>query len=224
LRNQPWTDRRAAVEAAAHTQPIIDAVLRPGDCLYLPRGYLHSAMALGAVSIHLTIGVHPWTRYALAEEISQLVLERLAADPEIRQCLPLGVDLHDAGTLRETERLVAERMTAAVGSVDVASVLRGMTKRVRDAQRAAPVGPLSQLRSAQALDEETWVRVRRHLEPDLQVAGDGGLLVSRAGSIDLSALESESVRRLLEAGSARAGELGIDLARRLMSAGVLVAS
>ncbi|MGZ4626276.1 MAG: JmjC domain-containing protein, partial [Kineosporiaceae bacterium] len=29
-RNQPWTDRTAAVEAAARTEPVLDVVLRPG--------------------------------------------------------------------------------------------------------------------------------------------------------------------------------------------------
>ena len=47
LRDQPWTDHRAAVEAAAQAPPLVDTVLRPGDCLYLPRGYLHAATALG---------------------------------------------------------------------------------------------------------------------------------------------------------------------------------
>ena len=49
--------------------PLIEAVLRPGDCLYLPRGFLHAATALGTVSTHLTIGVHPWTRFTLAEQV-----------------------------------------------------------------------------------------------------------------------------------------------------------
>src|SRR5680860_1345046 len=40
LRDQPWTDRREAVAEAAETEPLIDTVLTPGDCLYLPRGYL----------------------------------------------------------------------------------------------------------------------------------------------------------------------------------------
>ena len=39
LRDQPWTDRRAAVERRAEEEPLIETVLRPGDCLYLPRGY-----------------------------------------------------------------------------------------------------------------------------------------------------------------------------------------
>jgi hypothetical protein len=63
LRDQPWTDRRDAVRERAAEPPVIDAVLRPGDALYLPRGYLHSARALGGVSAHLTVGVHAVTRY-----------------------------------------------------------------------------------------------------------------------------------------------------------------
>ena len=49
--------------------PLIEQTFAPGDCLYLPRGYLHSATALGGTSIHLTIGVHAWTRRHLADEL-----------------------------------------------------------------------------------------------------------------------------------------------------------
>ena len=41
LRTQPWTQHRARVERAVESPPILDAVLRPGDALYLPRGFLH---------------------------------------------------------------------------------------------------------------------------------------------------------------------------------------
>ena len=43
----PGPTAAAAVEARAQEAPVIDAVLRPGDALYLPRGYLHAAEALG---------------------------------------------------------------------------------------------------------------------------------------------------------------------------------
>ena len=68
------------------------ACCEPGDALYLPRGYLHSAVAQGEVSIHLTVGVHPLTAYDLAREL----IAAAAADRELRRSLPLGVDVTDA--------------------------------------------------------------------------------------------------------------------------------
>jgi lysine-specific demethylase/histidyl-hydroxylase NO66 len=41
--DEPWSQRRAAVAARAGEKPVIDLVLRPGDALYLPSGWLHSA-------------------------------------------------------------------------------------------------------------------------------------------------------------------------------------
>src|SRR5882724_3706835 len=36
----------------------IEALLEPGDCLYLPRGFVHQADAHDEASVHLTIGIH----------------------------------------------------------------------------------------------------------------------------------------------------------------------
>ena len=92
LRDQPWTDRRDAVRLAAEGPPTIDAVLAPGDCLYVPRGWLHSATALGGTSIHLTMGVHVWTRRQLADDLLRAAGRGLDADPAVRAALELGVD------------------------------------------------------------------------------------------------------------------------------------
>src|SRR4051794_24901214 len=90
-RDQPWTDRRAAVEAAARQKPLIDVVLRPGDVLYLPAGILHAAQAFGDTSGHLTVGVHTWTRAHLLTEL----LRQLQDAEALREPLPLGVDVSD---------------------------------------------------------------------------------------------------------------------------------
>jgi lysine-specific demethylase/histidyl-hydroxylase NO66 len=100
LRTQPWNDRATEVAAAAEREPVIDAVLEPGDALYLPRGYLHSARALGEISAHLTIGVHSVTRWAAAESALDLVAGLAAEDPQLRGSLPLGVDLSDPDSVR----------------------------------------------------------------------------------------------------------------------------
>ena len=98
LRSQPWTQRRRQVErAVAETEPTIDTVLRPGDALYLPRGFLHSAEALGDVSAHLTVGIHVVTRQALVEAL----LAAAEDEAGLRQALPVGIDLTSADALAE---------------------------------------------------------------------------------------------------------------------------
>ena len=80
LRDQPWDARRAEVEQQAGTKPEIEQTFRPGDVLYLPRGWIHSATALGGTSIHLTIGVAALTRHDVLRE----VLARAADDAELQ--------------------------------------------------------------------------------------------------------------------------------------------
>ncbi|WP_345713217.1 cupin domain-containing protein, partial [Kineococcus glutinatus] len=55
LRSQPSS--ALGPDPAAGREPVIDAVLRPGDALYLPRGWLHSARTADERSIHLTVGL-----------------------------------------------------------------------------------------------------------------------------------------------------------------------
>ena len=101
LRDQPWNDHAAAVAARARDDaPAIDTVLEPGDAMYLPRGWLHAATALGEVSAHLTVGIHVVTRFALVEALTALV----AADPRLRASLPLGIDVADPAAARAAPR------------------------------------------------------------------------------------------------------------------------
>ncbi|GAB3598067.1 hypothetical protein GCM10027446_27450 [Angustibacter peucedani] len=225
LRDQPWTDRRAAVEAAAATEPVVDAVLRPGDCLYLPRGYLHAAEALGGVSTHVTIGVHTWTRHALAAELVAAAMARLGSDVEARRSLPLGADVGTAKGVADDLGAVRELLTAALAAVDEDVVAERMAGRARTSQRAAPVGPLAQLRAASAVADvdDGELVLRPHLAAGLVVGADGAaLLRSRAGDVAVAVDEVARVRSLLETGRAGAGELGADLARRLLLHGVVV--
>ena len=68
--DEPWSLHRDAVAARAAEEPVLDVVMRPGDVLYLPRGWLHSATALQGTTIHLTVGVAAFTG---ADVVSELV-------------------------------------------------------------------------------------------------------------------------------------------------------
>lgn len=210
LRDQPWTDRRSAVAEAAKGEAYIDTVLEPGDALYLPRGWLHAAQAQGEVSLHLTLGIHSWTRYALAEELAQAALAALGDDPEMRRTLPLGVD----GPGGEID-VVRERLAAALAEADSTSLFH----RTRRGQgRPAPLGPLAQLAAVNSLGPESQVRLREALEARLE----DSRLTTRVGWLDFPETDLPSVRRVLDGEVHSAGDLGVELVERLLRAGVLV--
>ncbi|MEX5303526.1 cupin domain-containing protein [Kocuria sabuli] len=210
LRDQPWTDHRSAVAEAAKGSAYLDVVLEPGDALYLPRGWLHAAQAQGAVSIHLTLGVHSWTRYGLAEQLAQAALESLRDDPAMRRTLPLGVDgpSGDIDTIRE-------RLAAAITEADSTPLFH----RTRRGQgRPAPLGPLAQLTAVEALGTGVAVRLRGALEARLE----GSRLTTRVGWLDFPETDLPAVTRLLDGAVHWADDLGAELVERLLRAGVLV--
>lgn len=221
LRDQPWTDRRAAVTARAAEEPLLEAVLRPGDCLYLPRGFLHAATALGGVSTHLTIGVHTWTRYALAEQLVAQALRTVAADPTVRGSLALGVDLDEPENLRADVDAVRDALVAALGTRDLAQVSSVLQRSSRTSQRAAPVGPLRQLRTADTMQPGTVLVLREHLAASLDQTGSRSVLRSRAGELAVAEDDTPAIKALLETGQAVVADLGTELARRLLLGGVV---
>lgn len=224
LRDQPWTDRRAAVERRAAEPPLITTVLRPGDCLYLPRGFLHAARARGGVSSHLTLGVHSWTRYTLAERLLHHALAEAAHDASVRTSLELGVAFEETARWSEDLEVVRQRLAKALDQITPEDLQPDLLEASRAGQRAAPVGPLAQLRAASALEPTSTLRLRDHLLPTLDRAGSSRpVLRSRAGDFDLGEDELSGVRSLLEDGCATAGTLGLELSRRMILAGLAVA-
>jgi hypothetical protein len=225
LRTQPWNDRAADVAAAAEGQPVIDTVLRPGDALYLPRGFLHSATALGEISAHLTIGVHSVTRWAAAESALDLVRTLAAEDPRLRSSLPLGLDLGDPDTVRDDVAGVIAGLQDWLGRVDPAQVADRLRGRTWAQVQPEPVAPLAQSAAAAGLTGDTVLRLRRRLRCSLRDAADGRItLLAGRRSHSFPADVRAALTELLTAGELKVGDLpGLDptdrltLARRLIT-------
>lgn len=66
--------------------PLMELTLTPGDLLYLPRGYVHSAATSDSFSAHVTVGI---TVYTLIELAVDLVLSA-KSNVEFRKALPTG--------------------------------------------------------------------------------------------------------------------------------------
>jgi hypothetical protein len=225
LRDQPWTDVRAAVEARATEEPVIDAVLRPGDALYLPRGYLHAAEALGEVSCHLTVGVHPVTRHALLESVLAIV----ADDPQLRVSLPLGVDVGDPAAVEPELRATVDALTARLRTVTAAEVADRLAQGLVGSNRPAPVAPLAQAAAVDAIAADTVLVARPFQRHVLTTGTDELLLRLHDRTLRLPLVAAKAVRALLDGERLRVGELpGLDvedalaLARRLAREAVVV--
>ncbi len=223
LPGQDWEQRRAAVASRAAELPLLDRVLQPGDALYLPRGFIHSAVAQGDTSIHLTVGVHPITRYSLLKHL----LAEAAGEPELRASLPLGGDptAQLAGPLRETLQAFGRFAESDL----MPRVAARLADELADAVRPAPIEPIGQLAALAALGPQACFRLRAGLRPRLSRTADAVLVRSLDSSISLPPDAGPALELVLSGEPVSAGalpgldvEAGLELIRQLVGAAVLV--
>jgi ribosomal protein L16 Arg81 hydroxylase len=225
LADQPWTDHRDAVAERATTAPAIDAVFEPGDVLYLPRGWIHSAEALGGTSIHLTIGVRAATRH----DVLARLLAGAGDDDRLRAPLPLGVDYSDsaslAADLRATVDAVRDLLDAAADDSAVAAALR---RGFESAVRPAPVRPLATIDVIADLAPSVVLGWRDSLRARIEDGDRSVRIMLPRKTITLPVEASTAVHALRERDHAAGALPGLDpqsslvVARRLLREGVVV--
>ncbi|TRW84816.1 cupin [Mycolicibacterium sp. 018/SC-01/001] len=227
LPSQPWTDHRVAIAARVVDAPVIDTTLTAGDALYLPRGWLHSAVSEDATSIHLTIGVSTMT----GVDVLRALVDTLATTPEFRASLPMGVDPTDSAETAALATKLLAAMAATVGerADDLADgIAARLARRHADRTRPVPVAPLATLDAAAAADT-TPVRWRHGLWATLEETEGRVRLRLLDRTISLPAFCRPALEALLSGGVLDAGTLpGLDdhdgtvLVRRLLREAVVV--
>jgi hypothetical protein len=119
--------------------------------------------------------------------------------------------------------VVRAALLEALAEVDANDLATGLAGAARAAQRPAPLAPLAQAEAANALTPGTRVALRAHVAATLvPAAGGRTVLRSRVGSQAVERPDLAAVEQLLESGSATAAELGLELTRALLRAGVVV--
>ncbi len=137
LRNQKYT-----AEMGGPGEPVHDLVLRPGDMLYLPRGWLHEALTSDSDSLHLTVGVNVVTWL----DAFKAALEECGDEPGFRR------SIGDGG--------VEELVDALRGRLTADAVERRAAENLARTRRPIRDGQLSQLRAIEELDVDTEVELR----------------------------------------------------------------
>ncbi|MFI6072542.1 cupin domain-containing protein [Actinoplanes sp. NPDC051343] len=226
IEQQAWGGRADEVAATAQGEPAVDVVLAPGDALYLPRGWLHSAEAQGSRSLHLTIGIRALTRYALVEEL----LRMAAGEARLRTTLPYGLDPADPDAIEPELTETVEALRNWLTTTDPADVAAGLRDRVWPAARPEPIGPLAQLDFAERLTPGSEIAVREGLRWRLVDEGTDDVVLCLVGrTLRFPAYCEPAIRIALSGGPQRVGDLPLDddgdrlvLARRLLREGLVV--
>ena len=226
LGNQPFDAFKGEIAERVAEEPLIDTVLEPGDALYLPRGTVHSAQALGETSIHLTIGVHPLTRY----ELVRFLLDAVQDDPRLRASLPMGADLGDPDVLAPHLATTVQALQEALEQVPAARIAKRLEDNLMQRTRPQAVGPLAQLAAAEVLTADTLLSRRGDLRLRLTSGDDERVRLAYLDrAIDLPAETADAMAVITDSDVFSPSELpGLDandqmtLARRLLREGVVV--
>ncbi|MCT7661395.1 cupin domain-containing protein [Mycobacterium deserti] len=227
LPSQPWTQHRSAIADRITGEPVLDTVLSAGDALYLPRGWVHAAVALDTTSVHLTVGVSALT----GVDVARAVVDQLAGVRTFRESLPLGSDPTDRD---ETIAAVTKVMAQMVESLrDDASTLSAgaaaqLSDRFAERTRPVPVRPLASLAAAEDASAAT-VRWRHGLIASVEHTGGRVVLRLPDKTMTFPQSCSDAVETLHRGQVAQAGTLpGLDradaavLIRRLLREAVVV--
>ncbi len=226
LDQQAWGGRFDEVAATAQGEPAMDVLLQPGDALYLPRGWLHSARAQGTRSLHLTVGIRALTRFALVEELIALA----TGDARLRATLPFGLDLADPAAIEVELTETVEQLRDSLLAAKPTQIAERLRERVWPAARPAPIRPLAQLDFAANLTPTSEITVRGGLRWQLVEDGVDHVVLRLIGrTLRFPSYCAPAVRAALSGDRLNVGDLPLDneadclvLARRLLNEALIV--
>ncbi|MYV98881.1 cupin domain-containing protein [Streptomyces sp. SID3343] len=101
-----WPSRVEAVDPRMPTEPVLDVVLKEGECLYIPRGFVHVGETTDEPSLHLSTSL----RSVTWETVLRSLLAAAAEQSEpLREALPPVFAEFDGGAvLRERVDVLTE--------------------------------------------------------------------------------------------------------------------
>jgi lysine-specific demethylase/histidyl-hydroxylase NO66 len=162
LPSQPWSSDRGAPG-----EPCLSADVRAGDCLYVPRGFLHSAHAQEGPSAHLTVGVPGHTRH----DVAKVIVGSTADDGWFRGGLSPGY-ADDLDTLADDIRELVGRLREWLDTVDADEVARRVAASFWKARPPMLSGQLHQLLALDKLGDSSVLRRREGSVCRLTAGGD----------------------------------------------------
>jgi hypothetical protein len=201
--------------------------MKPGDLLYLPRGWYHDALAEAPSSVHVAYGVHA----PLGMDLLNILVERVLYEAEFRKPLPRQDGSAPARfALTERAGALGRRLAELSRDPKVLEVLAGFVAGYRHERGGYDILAARGLGTARAADA-TDAPAFKVLDPAAKPVRRGAewVLRSGAGTLPLSPPEAEAIAWLIPRAGVTEAELAAAhpaadapaLLKRLAAAGVL---
>jgi ribosomal protein L16 Arg81 hydroxylase len=171
-----------------------DLTVQPGDLLYIPRGYVHSAASADSFSVHLTVGVRPITWASVIGGAVEAVFER---EPALRESLPLGFVGTDGAREDATARL-RDLLATTVEAIGVEEAIEDAYEKARAHRQPSLDGHLGDLNAEAGLDIDTRLERRPDTEWLLRNGAEGVSLDFHGKRMRLPAHTEPAVRFVAE--------------------------
>ena len=208
----PLKNQKYSADQGGPGPAVNDLVLRPGDMLYLPRGWLHEALTSESDSLHLTVGVNVVTWL----DAFKAALEECGDELGFRRSIQQG----DA----------SELIDVLHGRLATDAVQRRAREKLLRTRRPIRDGQLAQLRALDELDFETALERRVTVLAGLSERNGSVVLAFEGKELVFPEHAGEELRGVLEleepfAAADLPGSLDEDgrlvLVRRLVREGLL---
>jgi lysine-specific demethylase/histidyl-hydroxylase NO66 len=203
----------------------IQAVLGPGDCLYMPEATPHAASTQETLSGHLTIGVH----VATWRDVVADAWERLREEPSLDEPVPAGWTRDPDGFARE----LARRLTLLgmqLGRLDAEELAQARVERFLSTRAPLVRGALVDQLSLGAIDDDTALYRRPGSVCELRPRIDGLVVLLGDRRLEMPGWLEPAMRRISNGVVLNVGDLREEisdaesravLARRLVREGLL---
>ena len=150
-------------------KPVAEVRMRPGDALYIPRGWCHDALAQSDTSMHVTFAIAPHTGRVVLKFLEKLPLD----DPAFRAYLPDG-SIAGPGALKAHLAGLADRLRDIVASPRMEELVRAEQQSLRGQRE-----PFD-------LPRRKQVVFYRATGKPIEVGRRGDALIARVGGAELA--------------------------------------
>ena len=188
----------------------INAVLEPGEAIYMPTGTPHMAATQETLSGHLTIGVNAVTWRDVVGD----AWERLKEDPSLDEALPPGWT-GDREAIASEVRSRLGRVGRSIDRLELSEVVDARADAFLSSRLPTVRGALTDRMSLSALDDDTVLRRRPGTVCELRPAGNVLHVLLGDRRLEMPGWLEPAMRRVASLDVFSAGDLASEVPDRV---------